>query len=120
MENPSPWDEPPLNAPKPQAAPNQNASASSNAMISLVLGIGSWLFGFSLMMSIPGFIVARQELAAIESGVSSEAGKGFAQAGYWLSLTNIIFSALGLLAFIIFAVVMGVGMIGLSTFAGSI
>ena len=102
MENQSPWEDPSAQPARPAIQPTKNTSPSTNAVIALCLGIGSWVLGFSLMMSVPGFFIARQELAAIKKGDSNPESEGFAKAGYWLSLTNVIASILGLLAFIAF------------------
>lgn len=62
-------------------------SPSSQAITALVLGIASWV-GCACLTGIPAIIVARNELGAIERGESSPAGKGLAQAAFWLGVVN--------------------------------
>jgi hypothetical protein len=70
-------------------APYRNAQASGTAVAALVLAILSWV-ATSCLTSIPGFLLARSELAAIERGQSSIAGRGLAQAAYWISLAHLV------------------------------
>lgn len=64
-------------------------SASSQAITALVLAIVSW-FGCGCLTGIPAIIVARSELGAIERGESSPAGKGLAQAAFWIGICNTV------------------------------
>jgi uncharacterized membrane protein len=65
----------------------------------------SWVFcGF--IASIPAIFIAKSELSAIERGESSPAGKGMAQAAFWIAIINTVCTCLGTIAYIIFFVVM--------------
>jgi hypothetical protein len=65
-----------------------------------VLAIMSWV-ATGCLTSIPGFFLARSELSNIESGTSSPAGKGMAQAAYWISLVNLILTVLVVMLFVV-------------------
>ena len=84
------------------------AGASGKAVAALVLAIVSWVFcGF--LTSIPAIFIAKSELGAIERGESSPAGKGMAQAAFWIALINTICTCLGT---ILYAVLIAVGIAG--------
>jgi hypothetical protein len=72
--------------------------ASTRATVALVLGIvgisSCWLLG------VPGFILAVQELAAIERGESPERGRNLAQGAWYLGLIQFGLIALGLVIFV--------------------
>jgi ABC-type sugar transport system permease subunit len=80
-------------------------SPSSQAIAALVLGIVSWV-GCACFTGIPAIIVARNELGAIERGESPPAGKGLAQAGFWLGVVNTILYAFVLVIYV-FAMALG-------------
>jgi hypothetical protein len=60
------------------------------ATAALILGLISWVVG-GIFVAIPGVIIGKMELNKIARGESPEAGKSYAQIGYWASLANIIF-----------------------------
>lgn len=60
-------------------------SASTLAITAMILGIAAWVVG-GIFFSVPGWIVAKMELARIARGESPPAGKPFAQVGYWASV----------------------------------
>ncbi len=53
------------------------------------MAIASWI-GCGCLTGIPAIIVARNELAAIERGDSPAAGKGMAQAAFWVGVVNTV------------------------------
>ena len=62
-------------------------SASTQAIIALVLAFAG-LFFCGCMTSIPAIFVARAELKAIDAGHSSAAGRGLAQAAFWIGVVD--------------------------------
>jgi hypothetical protein len=60
------------------------------AIAALICGIGAWVAG-GILLSIPGWIIGKMELNKIARGESPEAGKSFAQIGYWASMIYTIF-----------------------------
>lgn len=81
--------------------------ASATAVAALVLAILSWVGG-GCLCSLPGFFLARSELANIQQGVAPLAGKGLAQAAYWVSFVNLVLYALLVVgAAVIFALMSG-------------
>jgi hypothetical protein len=87
---------PPQNAPI-APAPAQNQSASGMAIAALICGIGAWVAAGPLL-SIPGWILGKMELNRIARGESPEAGKQFAQIGYWASMIYTILFIVGMCA----------------------
>jgi uncharacterized protein DUF4190/zinc ribbon protein len=65
--------------------PSNEGSASGRAVISMILSIISpftcWLF-----LSIPGMILGKMEMNAIENGQASKAGEVFAKIGFYVGL----------------------------------
>ncbi len=78
-------------APPPVGPP---PSPSAMAITGMVLGIVSWALGFGLVTSLPGLIVSIIELRSIKRGESPQAGKIFAQVGFWVSLVNVVITGL--------------------------
>lgn len=79
--------------PPPQMPPQQ--SASTNATVSLILGIlGVVCCG---LMAPIAWYIASQELKAIQAGMSPAAGEGFAKAGMILGIVGTILLCLSLL-----------------------
>ncbi|MEO6694696.1 MAG: DUF4190 domain-containing protein [Ignavibacteria bacterium] len=93
--------------PPPPGSFNQSG-ASSNAIISLVLGILSFIM-CPVIFGIGAWIMGKKELAEINSGRSSEAGRMIAKIGMWLGILNVILSCIGI---IIFAILMVLGVFG--------
>ena len=87
------------NPPTPPSG-NQGGSASSNAIISLVLGILSYIM-CPVILGIAAWIMGNNELKAIDSGRSPEAGRMLANIGKWLGIVNIILTVIGVIVFII-------------------
>lgn len=89
--------------------PMQSQGASSRATIALVLAIGSWVF-CPCLMSIPAIFMAKSEMTAIDRGEAPIAGRGLAQAAFWVALVNAILYVVGGLFYLIFVVLMvGIG-----------
>jgi hypothetical protein len=90
-----------FNPPPPSPNPiNTGGGASSNAIISLVLGILSY-FACGIFTAIPAWIMGNKEINEINAGRAPEAGRILAKIGMWLGIINVILSIL----FLIFAVI---------------
>ena len=85
---------------------SSSGSASSNAILSLVLGIASFVCSLGLFTGIPAWIIGKKEIKAIDEGRSDPAGKVMAQIGMWLGIIFTILSVLGILAFILYFVLL--------------
>lgn len=108
---PPPPPPPPGFDPSPQQHQSTNyntvntGSASSNAVIALVLGILSFI-ACSILSAIPAWIVGKKELNAIDAGRSPQAGRTMAKIGMWLGIINVILFIIGMI-FVAFAVMLG-------------
>ncbi|HYE73209.1 MAG TPA: DUF4190 domain-containing protein [Blastocatellia bacterium] len=80
--------------------PNTAGSASGRAITSMVLSIAS-VFTCGFLFSIPGMILGKMEMNAINQGLAPRAGETFAKVGFWLGLVVTAISCLfgGLWAF---------------------
>lgn len=87
------------NQPPPQAPYNQ-AGASSNAIIALVLGILSYIM-CPVILGIGAWIMGKKELAEINAGRSSDAGRMIANIGMWLGIINVVLAVIGIVIFLI-------------------
>ncbi len=76
-------------------------SASSNAILALVLGIAAWVIGCSILTAIPAWIIGKKELRMINEGRSPHAGKTMATIGMWLGIINVIIAVLAGIGIII-------------------
>ena len=79
----------PLPMQQPMAYTGPQPSPSTMAIVSIVLAVLTWA-GFWCLTSLPGFFIARSELAAISAGQSPPSGKGLATAAYWMCLVNLV------------------------------
>jgi len=97
-------------SPPPPPPPNtgQEGSASTNAILALVLGILSYLM-CPIILAIAAWIMGKNELKAIDNKQSPEAGRSLAKIGMWLGIINIILSIIGI---IIFGLLFALGMFG--------
>ena len=93
--------------PPPQMPYNQNTppggmqgGASSNAIISLVLGILSYI-SCGIFVAIPAWIIGKKELAEIDAGRSPENGRTMAKIGMWLGIVNVILSIIAVFVMMI-------------------
>ncbi|MCB0728899.1 MAG: DUF4190 domain-containing protein [Ignavibacteriae bacterium] len=107
---PPPPPPPSFNAPPPppppsSGQPQNSGSASSNAIIALVLGILSYI-ACGIFASIPAWIVGKKELNEINAGRSPEAGRTLANIGMWLGIINVILFILGMI-FVVIALMFG-------------
>lgn len=90
---------PPINPP-PTSGPNYytpqyaQPAASGNAILSLVLGILSWVS--CGLVGIPGVIIAKNEMNDIQRKIAPRAGYTYALIGYWLSLISLCLCVCGL------------------------
>lgn len=94
--------------PPPPPPQNQSGSASTNAIIALVLGILSFLM-CPVILGIAAWIMGKNELKAIDNNQSPEAGRVIAKIGMWLGIINIILTIIGV---IIFGMLFALGMLG--------
>jgi hypothetical protein len=85
-------------------------SAGGMATAALILGVLAWT-GIGIIGAIPGAILGKMELNAIERGESPAAGKQFAQIGYYLSLANLAFTALVMVLSCAIFAIYGFGML---------
>ena len=83
--------------------PNTDPNASTNSILALVFGIVSYLV-CPFICGIVAWVIGSSELHKIKRGESSEAGRGFATAGMWLGIVNVILVALAIIAYIVIIV----------------
>lgn len=88
------------------APPAPQAGASSQAVLALVLAIAG-LFFCGCVTAVPAIFVARAELQAIDAGQSSPAGRGIAQAAFWIGVVD---TALVALVGIIYGILVVLGL----------
>lgn len=74
------------------------AGSAALAIVSMVLGILSYIFCLMFFLSVPAVICGHIALSRIKKGEAS--GKGFAMAGIVLGYVNIAISLMSLLCFI--------------------
>ncbi len=84
-----------------QYGSGQAGSASSNAILSLVLGIAAWVIGCTILTAIPAWILGKKEINAINEGRAPEAGRTMATIGMWLGIVHCILAVLGIIVFIL-------------------
>ncbi|MDZ4712317.1 MAG: DUF4190 domain-containing protein [bacterium] len=107
---PPPPPPPPSFNPPPPPMPSGSGptgSASSNAIIALVLGILSFI-ACGILAAIPAWIMGKKELNEINAGRSPEAGRTMAKIGMWLGIINI---ALSILAIIVLGILLIFGIL---------
>lgn len=85
--------------------------ASSQAVVALVLAIGSWVL-CGCLASLPAVFLAKSELDAIRRGESSPGGEGIATAALWIGAIN---SILWLFFVLIYGVLIAVGLVAAVT-----
>ncbi|MBE2256902.1 MAG: DUF4190 domain-containing protein, partial [Ignavibacteria bacterium] len=101
---------PPPPPPPPSSGgynPGGSGSASTNAIISLVAGILSWI-ACPFVLGIVAWVMGKSELSKIERRESSVEGKTLATIGMWLGIANVILSVIGVLFYIIFVLIIGI------------
>jgi hypothetical protein len=91
-------------------SPNTDPNASTNSILALIFGILGYVV-CPFVCGIIAWIMGSAELNKIKRGESSQAGRGFATAGMWLGIVNVILIGLIILAYVVFFVIL----IGLST-----
>ncbi|NSW79580.1 MAG: DUF4190 domain-containing protein [Chthonomonadetes bacterium] len=91
---------PPTQAPP---VPMAGGGPSSQATTALVLGILSLLC--CGLLSIPAYIVGKQELDRINRGLSPVEGRGLAQAGYILGIIGMVLLGLAVLYVVVVLVI---------------
>ncbi|MCY7360616.1 MAG: DUF4190 domain-containing protein [Ignavibacteria bacterium] len=101
---------PNFNVPPPPSPPPgiQNSSPGTNSIISLVLGILSFLM-CPLILGIAAWIMGKNEIKAIDNRQSPEAGRMLATIGKWLGIINVIFTIIGI---IILIILLSLGILG--------
>ncbi|MEM9189889.1 MAG: DUF4190 domain-containing protein [Myxococcota bacterium] len=95
MQNPQGYHPPPQGFGGPPAP--QSPSMEPLALVSLILGIMSWIVA-PVLLSIPGVILAKMAMNKIERGEAPVESKSYAQIGFWLSMSNIILWCIGMIA----------------------
>lgn len=107
---PPPPPPPSYNPPPPPVSPNtgNTGGASSNAVITLVLGILSYI-GCSIFTAIPAWIMGKKEINEINAGRAPEAGRTLATIGMWLGIVHVILAILGI---IVFGILFFLGVLG--------
>jgi hypothetical protein len=80
---------------------------SSNAGVALGLAIAGLIC--CGLLAIPGFVMGRNELRAIDAGQSDPRQRGLAKAAYIVSIIGLVFLALGLMYLIFAFAVIGIG-----------
>lgn len=75
----------------------QMAKTSNNAVISLALGIVSFVFCLGFLTGIPAMIMGRKATNEIDYSKGQVDGRGLATAGFWLGLVATVLSALGVI-----------------------
>ena len=98
--------------PPPPGGTTPGDKAATNAIVSLVVGIVSLLFScgcgiLGLIGGIVAWMMGKKELAAIDQGTSSEAGRNMAKWGMWLGIIAVILSVLGMIISVIYYMVNG-------------
>lgn len=78
-------------------ATSSGGGASGRSILAMVLSIIA-IAGFGPLTSIPGTILGKQELTAINEGRAAEAGRTFAKVGFYLGIiTTILYCGVGLI-----------------------
>ena len=108
--NPPPPPPPPSSGSVPGGGAPSDASASTNAIMALVLGIAAWVCSLSFLAGIPAWIIGKKEIKAIDAGQSPMAGRTMAVIGMWLGIVSTIFGALAVIFMILYFIFVG-GMI---------
>ncbi len=90
----SPFPPPPYAPPPPPPAP----PSDNKPVIALILGIlGCIMCG--PLAAIPGVILARSAMNAIQQGRAPQSGQGMAKAAFYLNIAALVLSVLGCMAF---------------------
>ena len=98
----------PTSPPGQTTGPSATESASSQAIIALVLGILGILCGI-LPLGIAAWIMGAKERKAIERGESPQAGMGLATAGWILGIIETVLTILVFIGLMIFFVLIIIG-----------
>jgi hypothetical protein len=101
---------PPMAPPPPppqnifhEQTPQSNSPASSTSIVALIFGILSYMV-CPFIFGIVSWIMGSLELGKIKKGLSPTAGRGFATAGMWLGIVNVIICVLGILFYFVILV----------------
>lgn len=104
---PPPPPPPPSTPPPPPPPPTSGGSttvakegASTNSIITLILGILSWI-ACGIIAAIPAWIMGKKEINAIDAGQSSQAGRTMANIGMWLGIIQVIFTIVALIVVVL-------------------
>ena len=89
-------------SPSSASAARPAGKAGGRAVLSLVLGVASYLLGLTFLTGIPAWILGRKELKAIEAGLAPAEGKRLAKIGMWLGILSTILPLLLISAFLFF------------------
>ena len=98
---------PPPSTPPPPPPPPTGGSptetqegASTNSIITLILGILSWI-ACGIIAAIPAWIMGKKEITAIDAGQSSQAGRTMANIGMWLGIIQVILTIVALIVVVL-------------------
>ena len=97
---------PPPPPPPPGSNTGVSESASPNSIITLVLGILSWV-ACGILTAIPAWIMGKSEINKINAGHSPQAGKTMATIGMWLGIVNIILWILVIIFMVLYFIIVG-------------
>ena len=107
---PPPTSSPPPPPPPPPTGGSDTSgagvqeSASTNAIITLILGILSWI-ACGILAAIPAWIMGKKELNAIDAGQAPQAGRTLASIGMWLGIVMVILSILALIVVVVLVLI---------------
>ena len=98
---------PPPSTPPPPPPPPTGGSptetkegASTNSIITLILGILSWI-ACGIIAAIPAWIMGKKEITAIDAGQSSQAGRTMANIGMWIGIIQVILTIVALIVVVL-------------------
>lgn len=81
----------------PPPPPGGQAPNKSKAMWSLILSLASIICCCGFWTAIPGVILGKKELNAIEAGTSDPSNRGMAKAGFIIGIISIILTVISLI-----------------------
>ena len=98
---PTPSTPPPPPPPPTGGSPTETKEgASTNSIITLILGILSWI-ACGIIAAIPAWIMGKKEITAIDAGQSSQAGRTMANIGMWLGIIQVILTIVALIVVVL-------------------
>ncbi|KAA0211872.1 MAG: DUF4190 domain-containing protein [Ignavibacteriaceae bacterium] len=89
--------------PQPPPVNPSHGGASTNAILTLVFGILSWIM-CPIILGIVAWVMGNKEINAIDSGLSSPEGRTLANIGKWLGIINTFLFVIGGILYLLFFV----------------